>query len=655
MKKMISKKKQIWACVLLVVLFVIVGIRFRASIIWRLHTVFFNLKLVSEYDGTNTISNSKYEGSVDCQNRYLSIGFDDFRESDFSLVEPLLSQYGATATFNRIATKNELSKVEMAKIDRLENVGNELGDHTWFHCNFIFTDPLINGQDPCAVEGNQTIFPTNEQLRNDRGDGKNVFGYDVNETVNESLPWFHTTPAMETIEEKWGGLTDKQCQVIRDSFSIYKDSTGILDTLDELSNKYLGTQGKSRGSWNSQKQCYEGGIFTGSKTSCNHEIWERVLEVTELFYQDYYHEKIQFNTWSWPGATRSPFVFELDGKKYYDEDCTILYNYLARFPSSMNFDENGEPLLRSWTQVLRNAGYKITHDTFYPSREDGVSMPMMSKQFIYNASLSREDALVYRTNSSVSYDEIANAYPQSFFDDSTGKSYAAQMYDDGGAFYSFIESIRQDTSNGMIHGEIIDSQDTYSEKQFLTQMLEYCKATGVEVISKQAAYDICFNHLMKDGNLIYNPSFRNTAKEFMPDAECVPDNPDGYVGDCHVIQNDMGENTLAVHGIAEYLHYGIPLGNNTYSAKVKGTGEIRIYAIRNKDSIEMNEADLKLLSQCKIDNNEFKNIETHFQIEDYPVTEYEQVCEGMGDKIMGIKIVYSGNLEINHIVLENDK
>lgn len=199
------EKKKICACIALSILFVGVGVHFRALIIGKMNSVYTNLKFVSEYDGENTISNSYYEGDINSQKRYLSIGFDDFRGSDFSLVEPLLSQYGATATFNRIAWVNELPKSEMAKIDRLENAGNELGDHTWFHCNYIFTDPLINGQDPCALEGNQNIFPTNEQLRNDRGDGKNAFGYDINEPVNKSLSWFQKTPAMESLEENWGG------------------------------------------------------------------------------------------------------------------------------------------------------------------------------------------------------------------------------------------------------------------------------------------------------------------------------------------------------------------------------------------------------------------------------------------------------------------
>lgn len=63
------------------------------------------------------------------------------------------------------------------------------------------------------------------------------------------------------------------------------------------------------------------------------------------------------------------------------------------------------------------------------------------------------------------------------------------MYDDGGVFYKFIESIRQNTSNGMVHGEVIDSVE--SESNFFREMLEYCRSTGVNVVSKEDAYSVC--------------------------------------------------------------------------------------------------------------------------------------------------------------------
>ena len=41
-----------------------------------------------------------------------------------------------------------------------------------------------------------------------------------------------------------------------------------------------------------------------------------------------------------------------------------------------------------------------------------------------------------------------------------------------------------------------------------------------------------------------------------------------------------------------------------------------------------------------------------FRSEDNPKTDFEQVCNGMGNKIMGIKIEYSEGLWVKDIVLE---
>ena len=72
-------------------------------------------------------------------------------------------------------------------------------------------------------------------------------------------------------------------------YELYADKDGILKKLDILSNKYLGTKGESYGSWNNEKQIYEGGIFSGCKTSSNYEIWDRVLRIDEAFYKEQYN------------------------------------------------------------------------------------------------------------------------------------------------------------------------------------------------------------------------------------------------------------------------------------------------------------------------------------------------------------------------------
>ena len=420
------------------------------------------------------------------QDRFLAIGFDDLRPSDLSTVWPILGQYDDFhATFNRISETLEGD----ANVEFLQDMGQEIGDHTWFHQAYIFTDPLLNGQNPAAPEGSQVPYPSNDQMRLDRGDGKNAFGYDLSSPVGDVMSK-SGQENLSALKTPWGQLTDKQCQQLRELYSVMKDQTGLLAALDLLSNTYLGTEGSSAGSWSEAQGCYTGGIFTGCRTSANHEIWERILEATRLHFREVFLRAPV--TWSMPGGDRSCFFFERDGKRYYDEGCTLLYNYLAPMPSSLYTDLSGAPKRRSWVQALREAGYRIAHDAMYPSRLDGTEPTMMSRQLIFNAFLSRRDALAYPTNRSASYLAMAEDYPESFFDPASGKTAAEQMYDGGGAFRSFIEAIRLNTSNGMVHGEVIDSSDSFSFRQYLTAVMDYCRATGVRVVSKRAAFDICF-------------------------------------------------------------------------------------------------------------------------------------------------------------------
>ncbi|MGN0739624.1 MAG: polysaccharide deacetylase family protein [Treponema sp.] len=641
MKKLMSKLLAISIClnILMFTMLAGIGIYKRQAIKNYLEDFVYSVKYVFM---DRSIPSQEYNKVHTPQKRYLALGFDDFRQSDFDMVIPLLKKYGATATFNRIAWNADPSKKDLLRINEVLKNGNELGDHTWFHCNYIFTDALCNGQNPDLLEGNQVPFPSNEQLRKDFGGGKNAFGLDLNTSVRSSnYGWIGYSNGIE-FDTNWGDLTDHECQMMRAYFSIYSDKTGKLETFDNLSNRYLGTHGKSFGSWDDEKGCYTGGIFTGAKTSCNHEIWERILEITKAFYKEHYNSDFDFLTWSWPGDWLSPFRFQSDGKFYYDSEHTKLFNYLAQFESSITGKN------RSYTQVLFGGGYLLTHDTFYPSRVDGTDKRAMGQQLIYNASFSRKDALPYSTNTCVSYAKIAEEYPEEYF--SSKKTKAAQMYDGKGSFYTTIENLRHNTSNGMVYGEVIDSEDTYSERVFLEELLRYCKQTGVEVISKAKAFDVCFNHILDKGNLIYNPTFRNTAKEFLPDAECVSPNPDGYHGDCEVIIfND--NPSLKINGVTYYIHYGIPLGIVKYSAYINGKGNIVVYAIKNNSPADLNEEKLELLGRLEVESDSPKEYELSFLIQDNPATEYEQICAGLGEKIMGIKIVYSGELVVNDISL----
>ena len=583
------------------------------------------------------------------QDRYLAMGFDDLQESDITTVWPLLGRYDdARATFNAVSMDLEGNM----NVEFLRDMGQEIGDHTWLHQSYIFTDPLLNGQDPDHPEGEQLPYPTNDQMRLDRGDGKNAFGYDLTEpcyiALNKTSVFF-----LSNLETAWGDLTDRQCQKLRESFSIMKDHSGLLRILDELSNTYLGTSGASAGSWSEKEGCYTGGIFTGCRTSANHEIWERILQATRLHFRELYW--IKPVTWSMPGGDRSAFFFSKDGQLWYDEACTLRYNYLAPMVSSLYTDPDGTPKNRSWVQVLRENGYLLTHDSLYPSRLDGTSPTMMSRQLIFNAFLSRRDALAYPTNTSVSYHAMASDYPETFFDLSSAKTAAEQMYDGGGAFRDFVEAIRLNTSNGMVHGEVIDSSSTYSFEHFLSAVLEYCRATGVQVVTKKEAFAICFDEdHTQQNNLIYNQSLVNTAQVFLPHADTVPANPDGYQGDCSVLwESDLP--VLKVEGAAWYLHYGIPFGDLVFQADAAGLGLVRIYAIRNCDLLE-NAADrdgsrLQLLAEMEISAGNYTPLILPFTVPENPETAWEQQWEGLGEKIMGIRIEYQGDLRLRNLSL----
>ena len=185
----------------------------------------------------------------------------------------------------------------------------------------------------------------------------------------------------------------------------------------------------------------------------------------------------------------------------------------------------------------------------------------------------------------------------------------------------------------------------------LEGLLKYADKVGIEMITKAEAFDICFNHKINNGNLIYNPTFRNTVKEFMPSATTVPTNPDGFTGNCSVeIQNTIPVLVMGT-GNTSYNHFGIPCGKIEFSAEVKGVGTITIYEIKNNTLIsDLDSAtNLTVLSTINIsDDTQFVEKITDFEIVDNAKDAYEQVFEGIGNKIkiIAVKIVFSTGLKV---------
>ena len=576
----------------------------------------------------------KFKGTLTPQSRFIALGFDDFRETDFSFVIPLLNKYGAKAEFNQVRTASSDADTAKRFVNNVIYGGHELGDHTWMHYKFPFDEPLFNGQDPNSLEGNQQPFPTNAQMRNDVGGGKNAFGHNLASTVKGTLGY--QAPEITTA---WGNLSDAECQQLRDYFSVMKDtSTNLVVLLDELSNKYLGTTGSSRGSWDGSQ--YTGGIYTGCRTSENHEIWERILMVTDMYYKDVYGYNGKLITWSLPGSKSSLCYFPYNGVNYFDAEHTKRRGNVTKFTSSLFKNQDGSYKERSWTDCLREFGYKTTHDATPPTRSI-----FMSYQFIMNANDKRKDALEFPTNRSISYTTIANEYTKGI--DLTGsKPLEVQMYESNGSFKTAIEKWREMSANGVIWGEVIDSEDTWSERMILEGLCKFCDKVGIKMISHAEAYDICFNNHITSGNLLYNPNLVNSAAIFVPTADNLPSNPDGYLGNCSVEITD-GAPTLVVNGTTVYKHFGVPVGNLIFKAKVKGNGYISVRHIKNNTVI----ADVEKISPLTVkefNNNEFTEIEIHVSVPFVKEGEYEDLYEGYGDKVIGLYFYFNGNFEVQN-------
>lgn len=566
----------------------------------------------------------KYKGNVNRQKRFMAIGFDDLRKSDLNMIMPLFEKYRARATFNKVYRRTTTNQLDILPIKRVEIGNHELGDHTFLHYSFPYFDPLFNGQNPSSPDGSQVAFPSNNDFRADAGDGKNVFGKTLTNNVNIG--------GISGVT--WADLTDEQCQTIREYYSVYKRES-IITILDTLSNRYLGTTGSSAGSWDTDH--YTGGIFTGCETSANYEVWERILACMQCYTKSQCDHNMNFVTWSKPGAEETGLSVTYDGLAYYDPAHQYRRSAQTKFQSSLT----GES--RSWTDVLRSFGYRVTHD--YPGRDSSI---YGSTQLFFNAWQSKRDAIVNPTNYTVSYSAIATDYPSTFFTGSTSKE--AQMYDVTGSFRNAINDLRHQTANGRVHGEMIDSQDTYSERSFFEGLLRYCESAGIEVITKAEAYDICFNNKLDDGNLIGNPELINTAAVFMPDATHVETNPDGYTGTCAVTTDADGIPVLVTSGKTTSIVYGVPYGKIKYTADVKGSGTIGFYAIKN-NSPKGNAVDtFTQLSSISINSSDaFAAQEAVFVVPKAPLASYDVKYEGYGDRIIALGIVYSSGLNVKNI------
>lgn len=579
----------------------------------------------------------RYHGEVTPQKRYLTCGFDDFRSSDISWVAPLFAKYGFKACFNKINNCPPTNS-DIENLTSILNNGHEIGDHTILHEMLIYYSPLFNGQDPTKLEGTQIEFPTNNELRDNRGDGKNVFGKNINDIVSIG----YLQPNFNYQTPTWIALTDSQCQTIRDHYAVIKNDH-IISYLDNLSNEFLGTNGSSLGSWNGT--IYTGGIFSGCKTSQNHEIWERILQIQKLWFNKYFGLNQEITEWSLPGSKNGYLYFEKDGLFYYDREKTQLANDFGRMKSSLYTDSDNNSLYRSWIDVLRTFGYKHLHDCLFPGRNDGLYTAEMQYPMIINSSVSKKDAFPYPTPRTIIWG--TNNFDETYFTNTTDS--LKMMYDDLSmtVFRQSIERLRHTTAQGIIAGCVWDSENSFLEKTYWEMILKFCKLSGIEVITKSEANDIAFNTPITNGNLLYNPNFENKIKVAIPSTVNPFQQPDGWSGDCEVIDsvspNNSGQILRVNSGSVYTKHYGIPTGNLKFSFYAKGTGSIMLSYIRNSKQANNKPDVIDKIQTIHINCQKFEQNYIDFNVIDEPTINSTLPFEGLDNKICGIYIEVTGD------------
>lgn len=585
--------------------------------------------------------NHKYQGKLTPNKRYLICGFDDFRDTDVNWVSPLFAKYGFRCTFNKI----NYGEPTQGDINNMYNVlmnGHEVGDHTIMHQMLVYYSPYFNGQNPNSLEGTQTEFPTNNDMRNNRGDGKNVFGKTLTSLCSDTFGSYVVVPAGTT----WATLSDANCQTIRDEFSVMKNST-LISYLDSLSNEFIGTTGNSLNSFVTDK--YTGGIFTNCKTSENHEIWERICIIQKAWFKKYFGLNQDITEWSLPGSKNSYLYFEDSGLFYFDREKTQLANDYAKLTSSLVKDFEGNYISRSWTDVLRNYGYKHCHDAMYPGQRDGTTIREAKRTYIVNANISKKDGLPFPTGANRDVAYPSQLYNEAYFAGST--NWMQKMYEDTflNQFRNSIENLRHLTAQGKIAENVCDSEDTFQMKIFYEMILKFCHSSGIEVITKSEAFDICHNHYLYEGNLVYNPNFINTAKIIIPNASNHLETPDGWSGDCLVLEGNTAPDGYSnilkvVSGSLVNKHYGVPLGKLKYSFYAKGNGSVSVFYLRNKEILNALPSNSeKVNTDITITESSFTEKTIEFYVKDEPIISSSLPLDGMDNKICGIYILVTGN------------
>ena len=577
-----------------------------------------------------------YAGEVTVESRFAAFGFDDGRQSDFDWVAPLFTKYNAHATFNIINTPSTSKPAYVEKVNKIIAEGHEIGDHTILHQTFFYVHPFFNGQpEENFIAGK--AFPTNDEMRKDQGNGRNIFNTPLDQKMKDSQIYkFDKVGISDPENRTWRTLTDADCQRLRDYYSVWNG--GVLEYLDKLSAEFCGTTGSSKdpGAWNGKE--FTRGIFTGCKTTCNHEVWDRLVEIQRQWYTKYYHLKTPPTNWSYPGGPHCPdLLYFKDGKRYFDRECTILASHYGKCRSTRTGKN------RSWADLLRENGFKTASDSMYEGRNDGAVRRSVLIEMPCNANLSKDDNVCR-----LEYFDKVSFAPRTEYDPNQPPLAASPdrlktMYETDPTFKAGIDKIVRNCASGRIGFALDDSVDTPTWRLLYELCLQFCGKANIKAISMQEAYEIAYKTPLTKGNLFRNPGMERTVFKVIG-AKNSPEAPDGWTA------GRVEEKALVLEGAnkAEYFLFGVPLGDLDFSfSAIKGPGQskLTIKKIRNVDPY-LKSNDCPVLKEIVIDDGAWKEYRTRLTLEDAPrlaaPSEVSPACDGLDNKICGLVFVLEG-------------
>jgi len=642
--------------------------------------------MLAETEFTQDTLFTPVKQELDPTGDYLSIEWADFFQTDVNTLIPLAAKYGFANTFYRQikpASDNLYTTIyyNRPEIARMEQSGQREGNHGFGHIGQHISMPLYDGLNT----------PSNADFRVERANTTNEFGCIITDTVDES--WGSSMRdgwlllSAEIGATAWEDLTDAQCQSIRESLAIFTlplDGQGeqlVLETLDILSARYCGTTGTSvyegdytsiripntvNGLAPSESNRIVGGIFQGASTTCNHEVWERVLTIDEQYKREFEYLNIRQTAFGSPAGAAANMLYhgqEVLDIAYQDRDRTKLATGASKHTCSIT------GITRSWLQCLRSMGYKnstLALGQGYLENNWDVS----------SASENLEAQRIHKKNGCKQLDEIGNGYtnamrswdpsiPQvdqetlltaeDLIKDLYDYTFTEERYTGMGAsgatppYHQIINTLCKynawgitpdcgaDSSTGTVAGRA-------SMALVMEALYQFCKRSGKKVISFEEATELQTMPLPTNYNYFPNNTFKTTPKTITVSVN-APSYPDGWNGGI-IIDGELSFTS----GTYFTRQYAIKSGTIFLSILAKGIGTILIKKIINDDIYDnISGALFTVVQTLDINSVEYSTVNSSFNIpalivETYLTpttpqeTTYQEYMRGYGKNWCGIQI-----------------